>query len=106
MEQIMSSQSTTHFPVETLPLGDGAPASSEQPVVLLAFAKLVILVGLLAVLTPPWLDMLGELARAQSSGAWGTLRIVALTGAAGWIVLGALAVKVWVGLLQFLARAD
>jgi hypothetical protein len=106
MEQIMSSQSTTHFPVGTLPRGDGAPASSEQPVVLFAFAKLVVLVGLLAILTPPWLDLLGELAGAQSSGAWGMLRIVALTGAAAWIMLGALAVKVWVGLLKFLARAD
>jgi hypothetical protein len=106
MEQIMSSPSTTHFPMGTLPRGDGASASSEQPVVLIAFAKLVILVGALAILTPAWLDLLGELADAQSSRAWGTLRVVALFGAAAWIAMGAMAVKVWVGLIKFLARAD
>jgi hypothetical protein len=89
-----------------LPRGGGASASSDQPVVLIAFAKLVVLIGTLAILTPAWLDLLGELADPQSSGAWGTLRIVALSGAAAWITLGALAVKTWVGLLKFLARAD
>lgn len=106
MEQIMSSPSTTHFPVGTLPRGGGASASSDQPVVLFAFAKLVVLVGALAILTPAWLELLGELADPQSSRAWGTLRVVALSGAAAWITLGALTVKVWVGLLKFLARAD
>ena len=105
MEQIMSSQSTTHFPVDGIPRGDGASGQADQPVVLLAFAKLIILVGFLTVFTPAWLDMLRELAEGHSS-QWGTLRVVALVGAAAWIALGALAVKVWVGLLKFLARAD
>ncbi len=102
----MSSPSTTHFPLGALPGGDGASAVSEKPVVLIAFAKLVILAGALAIFTPAWLELLGELADPQSSRAWGTLRVVALTGAAAWITLGALAVKVWVGLIKFLARAD
>jgi hypothetical protein len=78
---------------------------SEKPVVLLAFAKLVVLVGALAIFTPAWLELLGELADPQSH-AWGTLRIVTLSGAAAWIALGALAVKTWVRLIKFLARAD
>ena len=102
----MSSPSTTHFPMGTLPGSDGASATSEKPVVLIAFAKLVVLVGALAIFTPAWLELLGELADPQSSRAWGMLRVVALTGAAAWITLGALALNVWVGLIKFLARAD
>ena len=102
----MSSPSTTHFPMGTLPGGDGASAVSEKPVVLIAFAKLVVLLGALVIFTPSWVELLGELADAQSSRAWGTLRMVALTGAATWIALGALAARTWVGLIQFLARAD
>ncbi len=106
MEQIMSSQSTTHFPAGAIPRGDSASAQSDQPVVLLAFAKLVVMVGVLAILTPAWLDLLRELADTHSSQAWGALRVVAFGGGAAWITLGALTVKVWVGLLKFLARAD
>ena len=102
----MSSPSTTHFPMGTLPGGDGASATSEKPVVLIAFAKLVVLVGALTIFTPAWLELLGGLADPQSSRAWGMLRVVALTGAAAWITLGALALNVWVGLIKFLARAD
>ena len=102
----MSSPSTTHFPAATLPGSGGASAPSDQPVVLIAFAKLVVLVGALAILTPAWLGLLVELADPQSSPAWGTLRVVALSGAAAWITLGVLAAKVWVGLIKFLARAD
>lgn len=102
----MSSPSTTHLPMGTLPGGDGLSATSEKPVVLLAFAKLVVLVGALAIFTPAWIELLGELADPQSSRAWGTLRVVALTGGAAWITLGALAVSTWVGLIKFLARAD
>jgi hypothetical protein len=106
MEQIMSSPSTTHFPMGTLPRGDGASAVAEKPVVLIAFAKLVVLMGALAIFTPVWLELLGELADPQSARAWGTLRVVALTGAAAWFTVGALALNIWIGLIKFLARAD
>jgi hypothetical protein len=104
MEQIMSSQSTTRFPVEAFPRGVGTSGSSEQPVVLLAFAKLIVIAGFLAIFTPAWMDLSREL--AATSHTWDTLRVVALAGAAVWIGMGAMAVKVWVGLLKFLARAD
>lgn len=104
MEQIMSSQSTTRFPVEAFLRGFGRSGSSEQPVVLLAFAKLVVIAGFLALFTPAWIELSREL--AGSSQSWSTLRLVALSGATVWIAAVALAVKVWVGLLKFLARAD
>lgn len=106
MELIMSSQSTTHFPVDAIPRSVGGSGKSDQPVVIVAFAKLVIMVSALAIFTPPWLDLLRELAYGPPPQAWGTLRVVALAGSAAWLALGLMTLKVWTGLLKFLARAD
>jgi hypothetical protein len=106
----MYSYQTTHFPADAMPRGgttaDGSSDRAEQPVVLWAFAKLVLMVAALVILTPGWLDLLGELAYAPPPQAWGTLRLVALGGSAGFFTLAVLILKVWTGLLKHLARAD
>jgi hypothetical protein len=80
----------------------GRQGQSEQPIVLLAFAKLVLIGGALILFMPFWLDVM----RALVDGSWVALRLVAVGGGAGIVVLGALFVKVWADLLKHLARAD
>ena len=102
----MSSQITAHFPADSVPRGDGGARSPERPVVLIAFAKLVLMAGALVVLTPLWLDVLSQLAYGPPPQAWVTLRVVALLGGAAWVVLAGLILRVWTRLLKHLARAD
>ena len=102
----MSSPSTTHFLVGARPRSGAASSHSEQPVVLLAFAKLVLMIGALAIFTPPWLDLLGDLAQGSSSEAWRAFSVLGLAGGTVWLGLGVLILKVWTGLLKHLARAD
>ena len=98
----MASQYTTHYAADSLARADVRTGSPDHPTVLLAFAKLVLIGGALALFTPFWLDLLQVLVEDN----WGALRLVALGGGAGIIVLAALFVGVWAGLLKYLARAD
>lgn len=102
----MSSQLTTHFPVDAIPRGDGAPRNPEQPVVLLAFAKLIVLAGALAIFTPAWLDLMTALANGPQTQSWVMLRLVALVGGAGVLAAAGMFLKVWADLLKHLARLD
>ena len=102
----MSSQLTTHFPVDAIPRGDGGSGGSEQPVVRVAFAKLIVMAGALILFTPAWLDLVGQLAYGPPPHAWGAFRVVALAGSVGFLALGVMFLRVWAGLLKHLARAD
>lgn len=102
----MSSQLTTHFPVDAIPRGDGGSGSSEQPLVLIAFAKLIVLAGALLVFTPAWLNLMGALAFGPPPQEWAMFRILALVGSAGVLAAAAMFLKVWTDLLKYLARLD
>lgn len=106
----MISHYTTHFPADAMPRSTtGSEANSQQaehPFVLIAFAKLVLMVGLLVTFMPQWLDLLGQMAYGPPPQAWGALRLLAIAGAAVFLGLGLLILKVWTGLLKHLARAD
>ena len=102
----MSSQHTTHFPAPAMPSGDGKTANPEQPVVLVAFAKLVLMTGALVLFMPFWLDVLQDLVAGSPPQAWGALRVVVVGGAAAIVLLAVLSLKVWAGLIKHLARAD
>lgn len=106
----MSTHYTTHFPADAIPRRTPDSArqgpQAEQPVVLIAFAKLVVMVAALVTFTPLWLDLLVQMAYGAPPQAWGALRLLAVGGAAGFMVLGLLILKVWTGLLKHLARAD
>lgn len=105
-ELIMSSQYTAHFPVDSIPRGDGGSGGSEQPVVLSAFAKLALMAAALLIITPIWLDVMAQLVYGPAPQAWGTLRIVGLVGGTGLVAVAALFLRVWTGLLKHLARLD
>lgn len=106
-ELIMSSQFTAHFPADSIPRGDGGSGGSEQPVVLPALAKLTLMAAALIVLTPIWLQTLAGLAYDSTTfQAWGILRIAALVGGAGFITVAVMFLRVWTGLLKYLARRD
>jgi hypothetical protein len=102
----MSSQFTTYNPAETLSRRVGAPGSAEQPVVLLAFAKLVIMVAAMVLFTPFWLDQLAGFATGPGPQAWLALRFATFGGFAALLVLAVMILKVWTGLLKHLARRD
>jgi hypothetical protein len=102
----MSSQFTTHHPAGTLPRRVGAPGSSEQPVVLLAFAKLVVMVAAMLLFTPFWLDQVAGFAAEPGPQSWLALRFAAFGGIGAMLVLAAMILKVWTGLLKHLARLD
>ena len=102
----MSSQYTTHFPVDSIPRGDGGSGGSEQPVVLSALAKLALMAAALLVVTPAWLDVMAQLAYGPAPQAWGMLRIVALVGGTGLLAVAVMFLRVWTGLLKQLARMD
>ncbi len=99
---IMASQHPIPFSAETLTGRAGKTGNQEPPVVQLAFAKLVILGAALALFTPYWLNLLLGLVEVN----WVALRLVTLGGSALVVALAVLFVKVWVGLLKHLARAD
>jgi hypothetical protein len=105
-ELTMPSQSTTHFPADSIRRGDGGSVSSDQPVVLIAFAKLVVMTGILVIFTPAWLELMAQLAYGPPPQAWGAFRVVALLGSIGFLALAAMILRVWTGLLKHLARAD
>ena len=102
----MSSQYTTHFPVDSIPRGDGGSGGSEQPVVLSAFAKLALMAAALRILTPAWLEVMAQLVYGPAPQAWGMLRIVALVGGTGLLAVAVMFLRVWTGLLKQLARMD
>lgn len=102
----MSSQHTTHLPVGSTPMGAGASECSERPVVLIAFAKLILLAGVLAVFMPPWLTLMGDLAYGPPPKAWDAFWVIALTGGGGLLAVMVMFLKVWTRLLKRLARAD
>ena len=102
----MSSQFTAHFPADSIPRGDGGSGGSERPVVFPALAKLALMGAALIVLTPIWLQVIAALAYGPTPAAWGTLRLVALAGGAGIIAVAALYLRIWIGLLKYLARRD
>ena len=102
----MSSYHTTHFPADAMPRGDRVADRAEQPVVLVAFAKLVLMASALVILTPLWLELLGDLAYRQPDPSWAAVRLLALGGGIGFMAVCLLILKVWTGLLKHLARAD
>jgi hypothetical protein len=102
----MSSQFTTHYPAETLPRRVGAPGSAEQPVVLLAFAKLVVMAAAMVLFTPFWLEQVADFATGPGPQSWLALRFAAFGGVAALLVLAVMILKVWTGLLKHLARLD
>jgi hypothetical protein len=99
---------TTYFPADAMPraanTGEPITRRAERPFVLLAFAKLVLMVGALVIFAPAWLDLLREMADAPQG--WGSHPVAVLAGGAAVITLGVLILKVWTGLLKHLARAD
>ena len=107
---MMFTHYSTHVPADAMPRGATGSAvqspQAEQPVVLIAFAKLVLMVAMLVTFMPLWLEMLGQLAYGPPPQAWGALRLLAVGGAGGFMILGLLILKVWTGLLKHLARAD
>jgi hypothetical protein len=98
----------SHFPADAMPRaanpGDPITGRAERPFVLLAFAKLVLMVGALVIFAPAWLDWLREMTDAPR--AWGPLPAAALAGGAAVVTLCLWILKVWTGLLKHLARAD
>jgi hypothetical protein len=105
----MSSSSISHLPSDAIPQDAARPVQApakQKPVVLQAFAKLVLLVGALAVLTPLWLELLGGAASSEQPDSWIAVRVLVVTGSVGLFALGAIAIKVWTELLKYLARAD
>lgn len=102
----MSSQCTAHHPVGTLPRRVGAPGSAEQPVVLLAFAKLVVMVAAMLLFAPFWPDQIAGFAAEPGAQSWLALRFAAFGGVSAMLVLAVMILKVWTGLLKHLARLD
>lgn len=102
----MSSQFTTHLPADSMARGDGGSGSPEQPVVLIAFAKIVVLAAALFLFTPPWLETLAQLAYGPAPQAWGLFRLVALVGSVALLADVVMLLRVWTRLLKHLARAD
>jgi len=102
----MSSILSSHAPADRLSdrLSSTRPTTgtAESPVVLLRFAKLVVVFAALALLTPYWLDLMHQLGVAQS---WYSLRLVAIFGGAGVLTLLVVAVSLLAAQLKHLARA-
>lgn len=103
----MSSQFTAHLPAGSIRVGDGGSAKSEQPVVFSALAKLTLMAVALIVLTPLWLQWMAKFAPESSTfQAWGTLGLVALIGGGTLIMVAVTFLRVWTGLLKYLALRD
>jgi len=105
----MSSPSTIHVPSDAMPPAGYLAGSRERPVqgrpvVLIAFAKLVLLVGSLVLLAPIWFAMAGE--AASGPGPWIPLRFLVVAASVGLFAFALMALKVWAGLLKHLAQAD
>ena len=105
----MSSPSTIHVPSDAIPSAgnfarDQKCPVEDRPVVLIAFAKLVLLVGSLVLLAPIWYAMAGE--AAAGPGPWIPLRFLVVAASVGIFAFALMALKVWAGLLKHLAQAD
>ena len=105
----MSSPSTVHVPADAIPraayhTGTKGSPGEERPVVLIAFAKLVLLIGSLVLLAPIWFAMAAE--AAAGPGPWIPLRFLVVAASLGIFAFALMALKVWAGLLKHLALAD
>lgn len=103
----MSSQFTAHLPAGSIRVGDTSSGKSEQPVVLSTLAKLTGMAVALLVLTPLWLHWMAKFAPESATfQAWGTLGLVALVGGGTLILVSVMFLRVWTGLLKYLALRD
>lgn len=100
----MSRHYSSDYPVDAMPGGVGQADAPEKPVVLVAFAKIVVLLGALFLFAPSWLGVLSDLADGPPPVAWHSLRLAALGGIALMVTVAVLILKVWSGLLKHLAR--
>ena len=100
----MSRQYSSHYPVDAMPGGVGNANAPEKPMVLVAFAKIVVLVGALLLFAPSWLEVLRDMAGGPPPVAWHSLRVAVLGGIALMVTVAVLVLKVWSGLLKHLAR--
>jgi hypothetical protein len=101
----MSSPSTIHLPADAIPRRANVSGTGERPVVLLAFAKLVLLIGSADFLGPIWLALVGE-ALAAPNESWLALRLLVLSGSVSLLAIAMMALKVWTRLLKHLALAN
>ena len=102
----MSSSTTVHLPTDAIPSGADASRGQEPPVVLIAFAKLVLLVGTAVFLVPVWLALVGDAASGPVQDSWAALRLLVVGGSVVVFALLLTAAKVWLGLLKHLARLN
>ena len=105
----MSLHSTLHVPADAMPqaahyAGDKERPVKERPVVLIGFAKLVLLVGSLVLLAPIWFAMAGE--AAAGPGPWIPLRFLVVAASVVIFAFALMVLKVWADLLKHLAQAD
>ena len=105
----MSSPSIIHVPADAMPRPGHFNVNNERgdekrPVVLIAFAKLVLLVGSLVLLAPIWFAMAAEV--ASGPGPWIPLRFLVVGASLGIFAFALMALKIWAGLLKHLALAD
>jgi hypothetical protein len=96
----MSSDYLSHVSADAIPQNYPVSGRAERPSVLPLLAKLILMVGALAVFIPTWLSLV-QLGSAQS---WYGLRLLALSGIAGVVTLLVLILKQSINLLRVRAE--